>query len=85
MYLGSLIVVSLLMRHDKSKWVLLFWSVEEDDDGEGGIVREVVVVRVGSLGLPTRNLGLVVGIFGLHEGALKGGEGKHVNGATSDK
>ena len=43
MYLASLIVVSLLMRHDKSKWVLLFWGVEEDDDGEGGIVREVVV------------------------------------------
>ena len=31
------------MWHDKSKWVLLFWGVEEDDDGEGGIVREVVV------------------------------------------
>lgn len=69
----------------ESKWVLLFWGVEEDDDGEAGIVREVVVVRVGSLGLPTRNLGLVVGIFGLHEGSLKGGEGGHVNGETSDK
>lgn len=73
------------MRHDKSKWVLLFWGVDEDDDDESGIVREVVVVRGGNLGLPTTNLGLVIGIFGLCEGTLKGGEGKQVNGATSDK
>ncbi|KAK7855231.1 o-fucosyltransferase 13 [Quercus suber] len=58
------------------KWLHIGMN-QEDDDGEGGIVREVVVVRVGSFGLPTRNLGLEVGIFGLHEGALKGGEGKH--------
>ena len=35
---------------------------------------------MGSLGLPTMNLGLVVGVVGSCEGALGGGEGKHVNG-----